>query len=73
MLKTRFSHTPNHVVPIWFARRLGFSIKELRWQGECVYTDQTWLEVEEGRPAGKHPPNRKLQDWAEKVLGVQPG
>ena len=46
MLKTRFSHTPNHVVPIWFARRLGFSIKELRWQGECVYTDQTWLEVE---------------------------
>lgn len=29
--------------------------------------------VEEGRPAGKHPPAARLQAWAEAVLGVQPG
>lgn len=28
--------------------------------------------VEEGRPSGKHPPAARLQDWAEKVLGVTP-
>lgn len=29
--------------------------------------------TEGGRGPGRHPPARKLQDWAENVLGVQPG
>lgn len=46
MLKTRFRHAPNHVVPAWVAQRLGFSLNELRREDQLVYTDQTWLEVE---------------------------
>jgi hypothetical protein len=60
--QARFSSTPNHVVPAWFAQRLGFSLNELRRVGPLVYTDQTWLEVD------------VADDWRAAVrLAVQDG
>jgi hypothetical protein len=60
--QARFSHTPNHIVPVWSAQNLGFKADDLRRDGPLVFTAQAWLEVEVG------------EDWrAAARLAVQDG